>query len=426
MKMNKSILVLVIAGLMLTSLFLPMNTKAKAEKPEWNEGDEWSMEYEKELDNLFAPSLDQLDDIPDQNQNIEDLEYSVDGKVGFYQIYKVTEATSEEYTMSIKAGGGLEVSGDFSITTEMPKEGTYSSDEEPAMTDKTISGDGSFEFSQSIEGTAHFTNDLELKDMDLEITLKISGDFNIKNFPRINRTSESMVVEYENYDGGASGKVKTTLNIEFSPALDIFNFPIEVGEKWNITSEAIISGSYQGEIDAYGLPKELEDQLENQDINLPMKLEDYDTNNETVHDGIIEEQTDTVEFKGECTGTEEIVMEDDTTTEVYMIEFYTVNEIVDEHEVQETSGTNSMELMYSPEEGFIVSQKFSSSNTQISGMIDSDNVVMEPTSEESAEKNMKSMQEMDDGDDSSTPGFTLIALMLSVSVVVIYRYRKNR
>jgi len=424
-----SVLFIVIA--MFASVLVPFTSNAQANEPEWEVGDEWSMGYEKELDNLFTPAFDMIDNQTQNSEEISDISYNLDGKIGFYQIYKIKDEGNDHYTMRIKAGGGLKVSGDFSMTGELPKEGTHTADEYDKLPTegKTVSGEGDMQFSIDISGTANFTKeDKSVKDLHLTVTIKASGDYKINNWPdeETNWDWENGTVtqtaEYKDYDGGFDGKVESTIDVTFEPALDLFDYPIQTGEEWGINSTMTVSGTYSGEIDAHGLPEEIKKSLEDEDIELPLTLEDMDTGESEIHDGIIEETTTPINFKMACTGTEEIVLEDGSTTETYLLKG---------GQLPVSPSTEGMMMHYSPEEGFIVSEEFSSTSNEMERFIGTDEITMQPKSEKDAEENIESLQNMDESEEGLfsklfEPPYLYILIAGIAAVVIIGVLMKRR
>lgn len=342
MKYIRKYLVILVITTVIAGLFVPMNTQAQgeADKPTWEKGDEWSMGYKiDDLGEKFKPGLEQANNISMNVSEIQELDLSLDGRMGFFQIYKITGVSDTEYTMKIEAGGGLHVTGSMTLKSdELPKEGEYtaSSIDQLPTTTKTIEADAELHYTMDITGTAHFTKDnLAMKDLSLDATYELEASFTAKNIPDTSTThsggysTEDEITRnttYRDFDISASGNVDLNLDMDFDPALDIFDFPISEGETWDIQSSMTISGEYSGEIDAQGLPKEVKRSLDAEGITpLPTNLEDIDTENQVVHDGKIEEQTVPVRMKGGCTGTEDVVLEDGSTTQAYKISYASGN-----------------------------------------------------------------------------------------------------
>lgn len=432
----KRIGIVVLVSLLITSLLVPMPTSAQAEKPEWEEGDSWAMGAEGDIEDIFSPGLSQADEMinqtVDQQEEIEEIDYSIDGEVGFYQIYEVTEVNDDGYVMEIKAGGGIEASGSFEMTAEMPEEGEHDSDEEPPMETKTISAEGEIFFMVDIEGTVHYDEDLAIEQIEMEYNLEFSAEFSVENFPSQESDYENgtMTMEYEDFSGGISAEASMQLQMEFDPALDMFQFPIEEETSWTAESTMTASGSYEGiiEVDDEELPEELQDQIEqiedDLDQEFPIILEDLDTEDEEgLDEGDIVETTEEIELPMKCTGRKEIVLHNGDTTSAYILEFG-----MDENITLAQQQEASFQMMYSGDEGFIVSQEMTMGGEigdEIGQMVDMEDMQMESMDDEEAEENMEEAQEEDE-DDEDTPGFTLALLTLGAVVAVAVYYKKEQ
>ncbi|MBN1390321.1 MAG: hypothetical protein JXA22_06745, partial [Candidatus Thermoplasmatota archaeon] len=256
---------------------------------------------------------------------------------------------------------------------------------------------------------------------------------------------EIMTVEYSDYDVSGSADITATMDMEFDPPLDLFNFPIEVDEEWIAGSNVTLSGTYQGTIDADGLPEELLSDMLEESMAFPIILEELDTGSEDIKDGIIQEQVVPLSIPLMCTGTEMVTLSDGSSSEAYVIQFGE-EEYVDPYddyllddddylfEEEESSGLSGMKLLYCPEEGFFVSMKIDSLGEDL-GMDDLpgsvDSFELEPMSTDDAEKNIGAYDKEGSSDDGSlliiiliVAAILAILLILIVVVVIVLLMRK--
>ncbi len=407
----------ILVSLLLMAMFVPMGAEGEASKPDWKEGDSWAMGYEKEIQDLFSPAFEQLEN-QTQTSQVEELNYEVNGKIGFYQVYEVTEASENGYTLDIEAGGGIDVSGNFEAKGEMPKEGSYNISEKPPTETKTISAEGELRYSHDVQGTAKFNSDYALKSLNLTMEVEASGSFSAENIPSFNYDYENrtQTVEYKDYSGSISGDVSVDITVEYDPALDMFDFPIKKGEEWTAHSNMTATGTYEGEIDASGLPESMQKNLEEQGYSLPITLEDLETNSEQIKNGEIDISNKAVSIPMQCTGTEEIVLEDGSTTTAYVIEGANTYSPTLQQSTS-TGQSSSFKMKYSPEKGFIVSQSMGMGSTA-GNMVSDSKVQMEPMSVEKAKESMNSMQQGDQ-DSKGFMGTLFSPPMLYVLIGVI-------
>ncbi|MFO7990819.1 MAG: hypothetical protein R6U61_00815 [Thermoplasmata archaeon] len=460
MKLIKKSLVFTLTTLLFLSMFIPMSGAEQAEKPGWEVGQKWSMGAEQSMDTKLSSSST-MDGFMGMGGTVESYNLDIEGEMGFYQIYEITDADEDQYTMDITGGGGIHIEGSFSVTGQFPKEGNYTIDgegydswQDDIPTEKmTMKGSGNFHLTLSIDGTAHFTKDTNaLKDIDLEVSMKMKGKFEGKNLPLGSDTSVSYSTTYENgsykpvvegyavygyedLDMDINGDISASILASFNPALDIFNFPIYSGKTWDIDSNVTMSGNYEGSIDANGLPDEFKELMDAEDVSFPMTLEDMDTDSEYMKDGEIQEHTEEISYKGECTGTEELELGDQTMT-VYLLSYSEdSNEYEYPYEYDYDFGGSygaDMVLKYSPEEEFFVSngapEGFDDEMGMAGSFIQADSMQMEPVSVEEAEESMKSLQSMPADKESSgsmdlfAPPmiYLVIGLIAAVVLVVLF------
>ncbi|MGA1822588.1 MAG: hypothetical protein ACMUIG_08670, partial [Thermoplasmatota archaeon] len=440
------------AMLLIGYLSFSVNGEGQADAPEWKKGDGWSMGYETDLGEMISSLIDGFEEIEEENGSID---HDIEGKAGYYMVFKISEASDTRYTMDISTGGGLDIDGNAKITTDMPKEGEYSYDSdnwdyEPPMESMEISVDLDLDVSMMVDGTAHFTTDgLKLEDLDLAASLKGNVDLKVVNFPEIEYDydettyEEIMTVDYTDYDLSGSADIKLTLKMDFDPPMDIFNFPVEEGEEWMAESTVTVSGTYEGTVDAEGIPEEFMMELLEDNIVFPIILEELDTDIDEVKNGIIAVSELPLSIPVSCTGTETVKLADGSSSEAYVIQFgygddddyyddeyyeeeyyddeysddeyleeeyyddeysddeyyddeysddeYYDDDYYDDDEESLISGLPGMVFLYCPEEGFFVSAQMEGigEGLDLDGSTGSmDTFELKPMSTDEAEKNM--------------------------------------
>jgi len=282
----KLVIALVVAALPLFTLSTPVSPQADV--PTWSVGDSWGMGKKSYDISSFLNSAYQ------EMENLYGFSYSGSGTMDFYLLYKVTGETSSQYTLSLDEG--IEIDATINMS------GSYGGQSVSAAADMTMSilGDGSLNVNKSDLSISGGTLTL-----DMDVKVNSSG------------TSGGMAANV-NMTLGASG----TMTVQFDPALDLFDFPISVGENWQIETTMTTSGSMTGSVNIPGYGSET--------IDVPLN-----------------ESTE-ITITATCTGTTQIQTADGNTVTAYVIEL---------------SGTGAnpfitgTTLYYSPEEKFIVSQQ---------------------------------------------------------------------
>lgn len=338
MNLKATIPTAILAGIMVLSIFACCSTaSAEATPPSWEEGDAWAMGFSKDLGAEYA---DEILNLTGQLENFTEAsgleldKFEADGNVEFYLVFEVTEDTGTYYTLTADMGQKFLFSLDVEVTGDMPKEGTYDSESEQAMEEKTISADITFSYAlwthvdvQVVKST------MAIQSIDLELHGSAIIDASVQNFPNIQTSGEETVVSYESMDVWMSMDVNIEINIDFEPALDIFQFPFNVGDEWSVSSNATVSGTIDGFVDATGLPAEAEEEIFSSDVlvengvnSFPIGFDqlsngpDQETVNPQVTDGVIETQTVPIEFNVSCVGSDLITIPNYGLVTVYTLE----------------------------------------------------------------------------------------------------------
>lgn len=456
---ERTVLPMVLVMALLAILLFAADGKAQAEAPQWKKGDEWSMGYEADLGEMISSLIGSLE----EEDEFGSVEHDIKGTTGYYMVFRIADVTDTQYTMDISTGGGMVLDGSMKVITEMPEEGTYRFEEwdfEPPMETKEISIEIDLEVSLRIDGTAHFTKETHrLEDLEMQLTLKGSVDIALRNFPQIDHAydeetyEEIMTVVYTDMDVSGSADIKVTLSMSFDPPLDLFNFPIIEEEEWVAESNVTISGTYQGILDAEGLPEEMIEDMLEEDMALPIILEEMDTGIEEMGGGIIEEQVIPLSLRIRCTGTEMVTLADGSSREAYVIQFgdddsydeyYFDDEQWDDHYYDEDQGeddpfeieednfgstSSDMKFLYCPEEGFFVSANMEGIEDifGMDGLSDQiDPFELRSMRSKDAEKNMGAFKADGSGSDDNSlielagiSILTVIVIIIAVIAVVV-------
>ncbi len=317
-----------VIGLCVISLIAPLSASQSTDVPEWELGQTWSMGYEMDIGEMYDSAFDYSDDMIGYDESIASYDMSASGEMGFYQIFKITDVTEDEYVMSITAGGGIHSSYSFQTTMMMEKEGTYDWDEDWENIPKelkTFGSDIETHITVAMDGEARFEKDtLALKSMEFEISICMKYDLETKNMPDYDYDWEENTreVKYTDMEMKMDGKIDISLDIGFEPPLDLFDFPIHVGKEWTVESTMTLSGAYSGYFDATGLPEEMTEEMEKEGYSFPIILEELDIPGAELEDGLIPETKLPLSFDMKCTGTEDIELEDGKTSTVFLIQMF--------------------------------------------------------------------------------------------------------
>jgi hypothetical protein len=258
---------------------------SQADVPTWSVGDSWAMGME---DFDLTPLINAISQ--SAQEMMPGVSYSGSGTMDYYALYKVTGETATQYRVSVKEA--------LSMTMDLTVSGSYGGEQ--------VSGSAHMELAMTLSGTLNFNkSDLSITggnctfDLTMELTGSMAGQ------------SYDMTIE-----------MSGNLNLACDPPLDLFDFPISVGDSWNVASTITMTGSVSG---TARMPMIGEQSLD-QELS----------------------ETMPISLSASCPETTSIQMADGTTTTAYKIVL---------------SGTTGdpfllgSTLYYSPERGYIVGQE---------------------------------------------------------------------
>ncbi len=301
---------------LLVSLAVPA-LATPAEAPEWNQGDRWAYgmevdadeELQEELENVTTTVDQFLDDIEGLNANLNDLNVAASSEL--WVLFEVTEANDDVYVLSMDMAAMISVDASISVTAELPAEGTYDIGELMTAERDPVTMSASVDLTMFLTVSVDVTFDSDTMALkSIEATLKLTGalDLTADNLPlwlpglMDNDLNESLTgeikVEYTDYDINADLEFNLAMNLEFVPALNLWDFPLDVGDDWNVSSNATLSGSMSGSLDVSGLPSDMEDAFFEKVADkigansFPIVFEDLDLGDCPFDGGVMEETTE--------------------------------------------------------------------------------------------------------------------------------------
>ncbi len=244
----------IFAGMCACFLFLTIvpESTAQAELPTWNVGDTWAMgARDEDITSIFTVIMENL------KQIYSDLTYEASGKLSYFIIYKVDAVEAQQYRVAVD--GGIEMTADMSYSI------SYQGQQSSVSTNMTMVA--------KINGTIYYTkNELAVARQDLALDLDM--DFSISG-------SGAM-------DTNVSGSADMTGNMSatYNPSLDIFDFPITIGENWTAESDVTVTGSITGKVSAMGMEQSTSQSLDNT-FHLSLSASCPSTQDVTLPDGSI-------------------------------------------------------------------------------------------------------------------------------------------
>lgn len=296
----------------------------------------------------FADQIDELQSTLEQMQGVEVNQFQMDGQADFWLIFEVTSVNDTHYILTSSMGQKLTFSADIDVTAQIPAEGTYNYTEQPDMVSKSVSLSGSIDYALVVNAEASIQKDtMAVETVSVDVLCSATIDVDAENIPIPEEGDQQMTYTHESFDVSVAFDLNIHLDFEFTPALDIFDFPISVGETWDVNSDVEMSGTIEGMLDVSGLPAEAEQEIfsdevlqENGITSFPINFDQLTIDEEegpTIDDGVI---------SGNGT-----VMEQFTCTEMTTITHPALGQI-SAYVIQAESGG---EFYYSPDVDFMTS-----------------------------------------------------------------------
>lgn len=176
----------------------------QAELPTWDVGLTWAI-GKSDIDLTFTYTT-------------MDITVDATGSGSYYIIYEVAAIEDQEYRVDVT--GGLDIIMDMDISG--------------VSAGQQVSGFMQLTMTTKVDGTVYYTKN-ELAVARTDETLDIDMDF-----------SGSVTGGGQAVGLNGSLDASGNMGITFNPFLDIFDFPITVGESWTAESVATVTGSMSG------------------------------------------------------------------------------------------------------------------------------------------------------------------------------------
>jgi hypothetical protein len=284
-------------------------TSATATVPTWQVGDSWAMSGNRNMTDLYdqfgdeavwfysgmgmMSSSSSLSDQPDTYSHNKTINYAnVWGQSNAYSLSEVKGETSSTYDLKVTMAVNFSVGATFDYNSEMLAPGSYRSHRSNQPWGSFLSdSNGSIQnvtlnnvvvnnviYNGQVRGAMLLVADMNVSKTDLSISSMstsvqgyVNGEFELKNYPRSQWSYENNNIDYgtvsmfdrtfNNYDVSFTSNVSSDLALAFAPSLDLYHFPMNAGDKWNVSSKATINGNLGGNLNVVGLPADLKDKL---------------------------------------------------------------------------------------------------------------------------------------------------------------------
>ncbi|MDD1743615.1 MAG: hypothetical protein LUO85_03215 [Methanomassiliicoccales archaeon] len=230
-----------------------------ANAPTWSQGDSWAMGKSVDLDSEFSEQLDQMQQSLEGmmgNGNLD--QFQVTAMASSWMIVEVTSVTDTEYVLKGSLAMRFNGEANAQMTGQMPAAGTKAWDDfnYPNVT-MTVSIGASIDMAFVSETTVVFEKStMAIKSIETTNKASAVASLSIANMPesKFNPSNMSMTYSYKNMEVDVNFDLELNVGATFTPALNLIEFPLSVGNSWSVNSLASITGSMTGFLDIKGLP----------------------------------------------------------------------------------------------------------------------------------------------------------------------------
>lgn len=260
-RISNSMIVIAIVAMLALMLSAPSVSAQGAQPPQWNEGDSWAL---GKAVNVDQSDLSALSDSLNHSFGNGINHFDAEAYVGAWVLFKVADVTATEYLVQGKLAVKFTADANLSAGMRMPAPGKYTIWELPSVpkTMRNITAHLVVKAALVIDSEAILDKDsMALKNYHLGMKVNARVALDMKGVPDLKIENGYATYRYTNFSTTMTLKFDGDLNLAFSPALDMFDFPINVGDQWDVKSNVTITGSLGGQLDSTGLPEFLKDEI---------------------------------------------------------------------------------------------------------------------------------------------------------------------
>ncbi len=256
----KIISVLAILSMLIISSGAVMAQGESAPTPTWTKCQTWAISGEIDLASVAKDNLCALEKelaVLGHDLTIENLD--VKGKACSYVVFKVTEVTDDTYVLGYSAAIHMWACVNVKICGDLPVSGVYSLNDMKYVKTSvsgavslclTVTSCGTVTVEKSTMGIERIVSNTAV---DQSLSLKVDC------MPSMGSLLDALNVQVTYNALDVHESLHLTLNdtIEFCPALQLLDFPMCVGNTWNVDTTMTVKGKIDGVFKETGLPNSI-------------------------------------------------------------------------------------------------------------------------------------------------------------------------
>ncbi len=257
-------------ALVLALAFLATPAAAQpATLPTWQVGQEAAYGVHVPIGQELAPLVAAIEANPSAYNITHINELNLTGNLDSWvdqQVSQVaTQATPPYYVLHTTSASGLSLHVAVNATfNNLPKAGSYPGSMSygvclpatPPQGPNTLAVTVDLESLIASDGTTNYAvTNLAIMNDATNATVHIKGTADLYNIPAVttNTTSCVTTVAYKRENLGITVNTQDLVRSHYSPALDVFHFPISDGASWWANSSVTLAGTFTGTVNVQGL-----------------------------------------------------------------------------------------------------------------------------------------------------------------------------
>ncbi len=216
---------------------------------------------ERDLSDVLGENMETLQDTLLVLGNISIDNLRLTGCAGAWTVFKVADVTEDTYLLEYCVGVNIVAGLNLQLTGDLPREGIYDL-RNLTKESKVVCVDASLEFAITSHGFATIDKATQgIRRINSTAVLTECISFTASNFPKYSTSGTIMDMKVNMTFADFAIYQNMHLNLkstmDFAPALPLLQFPLTVGDEWNVDSKMTLTGEACGYFNATGLPAEL-------------------------------------------------------------------------------------------------------------------------------------------------------------------------
>ena len=253
----KLISVLAVLSLLVVSSAVVMAQDQSVPLPTWTKGQTWAIGGDKDLSSLLGENMGTLQNTLALLGNISIDSLHVTGTSSAWAVFKVKDVTADTYLLEYSTGMCVHGNVYVSVHGQMPSAGVQDMSN-MTKESKTVSVNACLDVMITCHGVA--TIDKATMAVISDNSTSVVDEslvFKAVNFPSISTnvsvSGATLNMSYQNYSVNERLHLGLASEVTFSPALNLMQFPLSVGDNWTTDSKMTYTGLASGYFNATGI-----------------------------------------------------------------------------------------------------------------------------------------------------------------------------